>query len=303
MYFMFSCYFCYLTRFICEIRNLVLTNLIGQFESAMHVILPRSNRKSFSTMPTRIPLAVALFVCSNCTGSEVPTCSVTCFLSAASTQNQPRAVGIRHDLWATPHSMKTVGRICKSAGIPGHKTNHSLCATTATRLYQSGVDEQLVMERLGHRSLDVVRSYKQTSASQREALSDIQNRQGAPSTVSEWSAVSVQSSQNSQLLQGLSFPFSHCSVTFNIGCVSGGEENQKPPRKRWAVILDDSDSEWHYTAQNCSCYQHIYLLSSHTHAHTHTQPTRMRIIMSHLARVNSPPGRYLWEHALGKYGI
>ena len=100
------------------------------------------------------------------------------------------------------------------------------------------------MERTGHRSLDGVRSYKLTS--QREALSDILNRQGALSTVTERSAVTVQSSQNSQLPQGLSLPsvtFSHCPVTFNIGCVSGGEENQKPPKKRRAVILDDSDSE------------------------------------------------------------
>ena len=57
-----------------------------------------------------------------------------------------------------------------------YRTNHSLRLTSVTRLYQSGVDEQLVMERTGHRSLDRVRSYKRTSDSQREALSDILNR-------------------------------------------------------------------------------------------------------------------------------
>ena len=41
---------------------------------------------------------------------------------------------------------KTVARLCSSAGIQGHKTNHSLRATTTSRLYHSGVDEQLVME-------------------------------------------------------------------------------------------------------------------------------------------------------------
>ncbi|XP_064387442.1 transcriptional regulator QRICH1-like [Halichondria panicea] len=40
----------------------------------------------------------------------------------------------------------TVARLCREAAIPGFKTNHSLRATTATRLYQAGVDEQLVME-------------------------------------------------------------------------------------------------------------------------------------------------------------
>ena len=62
------------------------------------------------------------------------------------------------------------------AGIPGYKTNHSLRATAATRLYQSGVDEQLVMERTGHQSLEGVRSYKRISDIQREALSDILNK-------------------------------------------------------------------------------------------------------------------------------
>ncbi len=71
---------------------------------------------------------------------------------------------------------KTMTRLCAAAGIGGFKTNHSLRATAATRLYQSGVDEQLVMERTGHRSLEGVRTYKRTSSEQREALSDILNR-------------------------------------------------------------------------------------------------------------------------------
>ena len=68
-----------------------------------------------------------------------------------------------------------VKEMCKAAGITGYKTNHSLRATTATRLFQAGVDEQLIMERTGHRSLDGVRSYKRTSPEQRQALSDIVN--------------------------------------------------------------------------------------------------------------------------------
>ena len=68
-----------------------------------------------------------------------------------------------------------VKEMCKAAGITGYKTNHSLRATTATRLFQAGVDEQLIMERTGHRSLDGVRSYKRTSQEQRQALSDIVN--------------------------------------------------------------------------------------------------------------------------------
>ena len=39
---------------------------------------------------------------------------------------------------------KAVADICKECGIMGYKTNHSLRATAATRLYESGIDEQLV---------------------------------------------------------------------------------------------------------------------------------------------------------------
>ena len=64
--------------------------------------------------------------------------------------------------------------ICQDAGIQGLKTNHSLRATTsATRLYQQGADEQLIMKRTGHRSLEGVRSYKRTSVTQQKAISSM----------------------------------------------------------------------------------------------------------------------------------
>ena len=44
----------------------------------------------------------------------------------------------------------TVAKMCKNAGIGGFKNNHSLRVTTATRLFQAGVDEQLIMEQTGH---------------------------------------------------------------------------------------------------------------------------------------------------------
>ncbi len=47
--------------------------------------------------------------------------------------------------------------------MPGHHSNHSLRATSASRLYEAGVDEQLIQERTGHRS-NAVRGYKRTSS-------------------------------------------------------------------------------------------------------------------------------------------
>lgn len=85
----------------------------------------------------------------------------------------PRAIG-HHTL------DNTMSRICKAAGINGFKTNHSLRITTATRLFQAGVDEQLIMEQTGHHSTDGIRTYKRTSAEQQEAISDILLRSKKP---------------------------------------------------------------------------------------------------------------------------
>ena len=68
----------------------------------------------------------------------------------------------------------TVKRICALAGIVGKKTNHSLRATAATRLFQAGsIDEQLIMKMTGHRSMDGVRAYKRVSNEQFKEMSDI----------------------------------------------------------------------------------------------------------------------------------
>ena len=69
----------------------------------------------------------------------------------------------------------TISRLCKAAGITGYKTNHSLRVTAATRLFQSGVDEQLIMARTGHRSIEGVRAYKRVGEEQKQTVSSILN--------------------------------------------------------------------------------------------------------------------------------
>ena len=64
----------------------------------------------------------------------------------------------------------TVARLCNQADLPGFRTNHYLRATTASRLYDHGFDEQLVCETTGHRS-SAVRAYKRTSDGQKKNIS------------------------------------------------------------------------------------------------------------------------------------
>ena len=143
----------------------------------------------------------------------------------------------------------TVARLCKQAGIEGYKTNHSLRATATTRLYESGVDEQQIMERTGHRSLEGVRSYKRTSDKQRQALSDVLNREDHHSTrqtpqftaVTQPPAACAFTSQ--QQLRSLSLPaasFNDCTVNFFIGATTTMESR---PKRRRSLVIDDSDSD------------------------------------------------------------
>ena len=53
-----------------------------------------------------------------------------------------------------------VPNLFKAVGILGHFTNHLLRVTSATRLFEAHVDEQLIMERTGHSMASMtVRAY------------------------------------------------------------------------------------------------------------------------------------------------
>ena len=57
----------------------------------------------------------------------------------------------------------TVRKLCELAKIEGKFSNQSLRATSASRMYQSDVPEQVIKEITGHKS-DCVRVYKRTSS-------------------------------------------------------------------------------------------------------------------------------------------
>ena len=75
-----------------------------------------------------------------------------------------------------------VADMASRIGLKGRITNHSLRATAASRMYQSNIDEQLVMERTGYHS-NCVGSYKRTSSAQLQNVSEVLcgNATSAPS--------------------------------------------------------------------------------------------------------------------------
>lgn len=66
-----------------------------------------------------------------------------------------------------------VKKIMKKAQFVGHYINHSLERSCATRLYDGGVSEQLILETTSHRSSDGVRAYKCTSSALKREASEI----------------------------------------------------------------------------------------------------------------------------------
>ena len=67
---------------------------------------------------------------------------------------------------------RVVPELMKQAG---YFTNHSLRAIAATRLFENGVDEQLIRDCTGHSSKEGVRAYKQTTTKLYETIFDIRN--------------------------------------------------------------------------------------------------------------------------------
>ena len=64
-----------------------------------------------------------------------------------------------------------VKEVCKNANLPGFYSNHSLRSTACTRMYHCDIDEQVIIEITGHKSLSV-RSYKRTCKSQWQRASN-----------------------------------------------------------------------------------------------------------------------------------
>ena len=71
---------------------------------------------------------------------------------------------------------KTVKKILKSCNLDGYFTNHSLRRTSATYLFQAGVDRKIVKEITGHAS-DALDKYQVTSKKQKEHVSKILNNE------------------------------------------------------------------------------------------------------------------------------
>ena len=80
---------------------------------------------------------------------------------------------IYHSFW-TQHSQPNSEATMQKAGIPGFKTNHSLCVTSANEVV-SEWNATYTMSRTGHRSVQGVCTYKRIYNDQRQTISPVLN--------------------------------------------------------------------------------------------------------------------------------
>ena len=128
------------------------------------------------------PKVVDIFPIPN--ASRCPMCLIITYLSMLPKERKCKAFYLQPHKKYSPGNWfldkpaganklrDTIKEMCKTAGLPGFYTNHSLRATCATTLYQADIDEQIIQEITGHRSL-AVRSYKRTNEYQRTVASNM----------------------------------------------------------------------------------------------------------------------------------
>ena len=62
-----------------------------------------------------------------------------------------------------------IPKLFATSGLKGFYTNHSLRATSITRMFKADVPEKIIAEKSGYKSLKVLRMYKCTSSLQKQA--------------------------------------------------------------------------------------------------------------------------------------
>lgn len=62
--------------------------------------------------------------------------------------------------------------MCEKGGVLGHKTNHRLCATGTTRMFEA-VPDKTIQNRTGQHSVTALHVYERPSTEQQRAVSSI----------------------------------------------------------------------------------------------------------------------------------
>ena len=117
-----------------------------------------------------------------------------------------------------------VPEICKKSECGAMYTNHSLRATSITRMFNNGIPEKVIAETSGHKSVKALRCYEHTSSEQQKAVTSVVNNRVPPVAIDNIPVVDVDkddsvrsppvSTSAGSIGYGFTGSFSHC--TFNL---------------------------------------------------------------------------------------
>jgi hypothetical protein len=108
-----------------------------------------------------------------------------------------------------------IANMMSSANIKGQFSNHSLRSTATTRLFNARVDEQLIMARTGHSSINGVRTYKRIHEQLIEETSNALNVK-RKKTEEDGGKENEVPSDYSKIASSLGINIASSNVTFNI---------------------------------------------------------------------------------------
>lgn len=112
--------------------------------------------------------------------------------------------------------------LSRKSGIGVHYTNHSLRATSITRMFNNGLPEKLIAEMSGHKSVKALRCYERTSSAQQQAVTASVNAVNqdknlmADKEEKHSSSMEPTSESLKNAAQSFSGNFTNCTINFSL---------------------------------------------------------------------------------------
>ena len=112
---------------------------------------------------------------------------------------------------------KMLPELSEKSGIGVRYTNHSLRATAITRMFNGEIDEKIIAEASGHRSLKALRAYEHTSQLKLQNASRIINEESKPQQGDKKQDLGLgQDGATTSVIPGHAFSGSFSNCTINI---------------------------------------------------------------------------------------
>ena len=109
--------------------------------------------------------------------------------------------------------------LSRKSGNGMHYTNHSLRATSITRMFNNGLPEKVLAETSGHKSVKALQSYEHSSSVQKHAVTASVNVVAQDTnlvTENKVAKAASMISSSKETAQSFSANFTNCTINFSL---------------------------------------------------------------------------------------